>query len=383
MPTPQRYVARDGSVTWRVRFRHQGRQTSESFPTQLAAKVFCDDVANHGADYAVRLLDVQDEERRSPTIGEVFEEFIEWKAPRVRSERTVADYRRDYANSIGPTFGGARLASVTESDIQAWVSMLGRTLSPKTVAGRHALLHAVFVYAMHPARAYVAHNPTLVTELPVRPKARPRGLRPAEWAAISAALRQLDDNAADLARFLLASGWRWSEATALDTHGVEIGWDESVHVTMQQVVRRGKTRGETAIVADGKTEAAYRRILLDGQTAAMVARRADAAPAGGLIFTNRRGNRWNYDNFRRQYWLPALGVANIKRRVTPHELRHSSVFWLLMGGKATLPEIQKRIGHQSPATTVGVYGSLLADVRPEALDVFTASDQPPVGSIGS
>jgi hypothetical protein len=35
-------------------------------------------------------------------VDDLFEGYIKWKATRVRSDRTIADYRRDYANWIRP-----------------------------------------------------------------------------------------------------------------------------------------------------------------------------------------------------------------------------------------------------------------------------------------
>jgi hypothetical protein len=39
---------------------------------------------------------------------------------------------------------------------------------------------------------------------------------------------------------------------------------------------------------------------------------------------------------------------------------------------ASLPELQGRIGHASITTTINVYGRMLTDVQPAALDAFAA-----------
>ena len=240
--------------------------------------------------------------------------------------------------------------------------------SPKSVADRHSLVHAVCAWAVD--RGVILENPTVGTSLPKRRARTPKGLRPAEWQALRSALRQIDPDAADLAEFLVGSGWRWSEATALTTFEVE---DDGavMHVTMAQV-RRRTASGAHVVVADGKGQASLRRIALDPQTAAVVRRRVASVPAGEVVFTTGRGAAWHYSNFRLRCWEPAVDLAKLPRRPTPHWLRHTHAGWLLMSGAATLPEVQARIGHASITTTVGVYGSLVADVRPEALGAFVA-----------
>ena len=55
------------------------------------------------------------------TVAELADRFLEDKAKRVRSDRTVADYRRDVDNWITPTFGDRQAGTITEAEIQAWV----------------------------------------------------------------------------------------------------------------------------------------------------------------------------------------------------------------------------------------------------------------------
>lgn len=88
------------------------------------------------------------------------------------------------------------------------------------------------------------------------------------------------------------------------------------------------------------------------------------------MFTTRTGAQWHYNNFRSRKWEPAVDAARLTRRPTPHWLRHTHVAWMLTSGAAGLAELQARIGHASITTTMGVYGRLVADVRPEALDAF-------------
>lgn len=374
MPKPHPYTATNGAVTWKVRFRWQKRNCQETFATKRKAQAFCDDITNRGVASALRILDAESAPT-GPTLDEVAEQFFTYKAGRVRSDRTVADYRRDYTNWIKPTLGDRPIASLDERAVQDLIDGMsagttGRKLSPKSVADRHAILFGILNWAAHPSRAIVPTNVAIGTDLPKRRKTAPKGLRPAEWQALHVALRQIDVDAADLAEFLLATGWRFSEASALSAYDVEDDGSE-VHVTMGQVVRRN-AKGEHVIVNEGKSDAAMRRVHLDSGSAAMLRRRLERVQGNGLVLTTKTGHKWSNNNFRDRYWDPAVTAANLTRRPTPHWLRHTSVAWLVMTGKVSLPEIQRRIGHESIQTTINVYGRMIDDVSPDALDAFAA-----------
>jgi integrase len=382
-------LAKDGTTTWKVRFRHNDRETSESFHTEKAASIFCQDIAARGVAYAVSMREVEDRERLGKTLDEALDAFLDWKSARVRSDRTIKDYRRRYELAIKPTLGHRTLASLTEDDITSWLDDLvtGRAgghvviekdetgrgrrrsvaMAPKTIADRHALLHSVVKYAL--GKKWLESDPCAASELPKRYRKPPKGLRPAEWQALYAALAQLDPDAADLAAFLLATGWRWGEATALTTYDVE---DDGARmwVTVTQVMRRGAS-GRTRPVEDAKSQAGERRLRLDPEAAAMVRRRVGATRPGSLVFTTRNGAPWHHSHFRSRAWEPAVDVANLARRPTPHWLRHTHVGWMVLAG-ASLPELQSRIGHASIKTTIDVYGRMVTDVREEALGAFAA-----------
>ena len=370
MPQPRKYVAKDGTTTWRVRFRHGGRDTSETFTTKRAATVFCSDLESHGAAHAVRMRDEEERDRRAPTVDAVAEEFLAHRAKRVRSDRTIADYRRDYRKWIAPTLGHRPVTTITETDVQSLVEEWVGQLSAKSVRDKHSLLHGIVKHAASTLGGrWIDHDPCAATDLPKKRRTPPKMLRPAEWDALHRALVQIDHDAADLALVMLASGLRWSEATALDGWAVD---DLGTHVTLTvgRVVRRNAA-GRHVVVEDVKGAGSIRTVALDPVTSRMVRGRAERAGAG-LLFTTTRGAQWHYSNFINRAWRPAIDVANLSRRPTPHWLRHTSTVWLLRSG-ATLPDVQARIGHSSITTTIGTYGTAIADVTPEALDVFSRS----------
>lgn len=367
MATMRTYTARDGTTSYQVLFRDGGKQRSKTFASSKAADIFSDKVRVLGPKRALAEADIID----GPTLDEIAERFFAHKANRVRSERTVSDYRRDYKNWIQHPLGWQVAATVDEQDVQDWVDAMRGKLAPKSIGDRHALLHGVFKFAGAPTRRLIpsGHNPCVGTDLPKKVKAAPKGLRMAEWQALYIALRQINVDAADLAEFLVASGWRWSEATALSTLDVEDD-GKYVHVSMSQVARR-QSDGSTLIVEDAKSTAGRRRLRLDPDASDMVRRRVRSLRAGELVFTTEQGSPWNYSHFRSRFWRKAIDVAQLQRQPTIHWLRHTNV-GLLDAAGVSLAEIQRRIGHESITTTIDVYGGMIDDIKDEALDAIAA-----------
>jgi integrase len=317
----------------------------------------------------------------------VFAEFVAWKRPRVKSTRTVEDYEAQY-RAISPVLGTRPVDAITDADIQRWVDgMVAGTigarkrgevlvpLHPKTIANYHGLLHAVFDYAASSSRRYVASNPCTGTDLPKRRKGAVKGLRPGEWAALHAALQQVDPDAADLALALYATGARFGEVTALSTWDVE---DDGRRVTVNigHVIRR-EAGGLFVRVEDTKSEAGFRRVQVGSGASQVFRRRLRATRPGDLLFTNRHGRMWLPSTFRASAWLPAVELANLSRRPTPHWLRHSHIVELIDRG-VPLPEIQARVGHESIDTTVNTYGRLRRGVPVSVLDDLDAIGLPQV-----
>ena len=379
MPKPKRYQPKTGPATWRVRLRRSdGTETSETFTTRDEAEAFCIDVRDLGADEAIRLRTERDEAAGHLKLDELDEDVFEWKSKRVRSDRTIADYRRDYGNWIKPRFGGRRATSLSETEIQRWVDAMRdgmdgrRPASAKSIADRHALLHGILERGVR--TKVVVANPCVGTELPKKQKGLPKGLRPNEWDALHAALTTIDQDAADVAEGLLATGWRWSEVAAMAVGQVEDDGD-SLHVSMDRVVRRNAA-GEFIIVDEGKGQASVRRVKIDAGATAMFRRRVVGKSPADLVFTTAGGSQLHYSNFMRDAWNPAVKAANLSRRPTPHWLRHTHVVWMALTG-ASLPELQSRIGHASITTTINVYGRMLNDVSDRALEGFAAMRDAP------
>lgn len=379
-------------MSWRVRYRSpSGTEKSETFYDEAAAHEWARLLAVLGAPRALAWLDQQqDAEARGQvalTVDGLFERWIDWKAKRrseVRSQRTIMDYRRMYARHIRPTFGERPANLVSPGDVQAWID--GLDLAPKTVADYHSLLHSMFKWAVAPSRALVIEDPCNDTQLPKRRKKPPKGLRPDEWLILLQAAYEVDPDAADLLLFLASTGWRWSEAVAVQSLAVDHWADEDgrprTYVTMGRILRR---EGNSFVFIDdeSKSDAGLRRVRLKGAAEEMVLRRIAGRKPNDLILTTKRGGQWRYEHFYRRVWRrPAVGddapnQPRILERaaelglnrpdLAPHWLRHTHVGMLILAGES-LTAIQRRLGHASIKTTSDVYGRMIEDASDEGLD---------------
>ena len=392
MATLDKRRNRDGKITgFRVRWRLGGARTGElqsaTFSREQPAKTF---KAQVEASHHQWPENIDNTASSIPadgiTVNQLFVTYLTDRAKRVRSVRTISDYQRSYDLWIKPTFGNRSVNDIDDADIQRWVDGIPR--SPKSVAGYHALLSAMFTWGARPARSLVDKSPCGGTELPERRKGAPKGLRAGEWAILYQAACAESPDAADLLLFLVGTGWRWSEVSALQVMHLDLDRPDPI-VEMTQVWRRATTGRE--LVQDAKSQAGLRRIRLSPMLADMLKRRTTGKALGDFVFTNHTGGPMQYDNFRQHVLnrpardatehspadpggivarAAALGLA---RRPTLHWLRHTHVGLLIESGEVSLPAIQRRVGHASITTTVDTYGRMVDDVSTEALSALDAT----------
>ena len=354
-----------GETTFNVMFRDGGKQSSETFITRASAEKFKTLVELIGPGKA--RAEMFGQQQDGLTVDHLAERFFAVKAGDVTA-RTIADYRRDYANWIRPHLGHRQAESIDELDVQRVVdTMRDRGLDPKSVADRHMILSSMYRWGSAKTRRLVTHNPCMETELPERKKKTPKGLTIPEWQQFhDVGCRDLPD-VGDMALFLVGTGWRWSEAAALTVRNVEDWGSDGVFVSVSQVLRTEP--GRTGFVAEGeaKSQESLRRTRVGATLAAMLARRTVGKGPDAFVFTNAQGSRWHQANFLNRHWSKAVEASGLDRKPTPHWLRHTHALLLDRAG-ATLPEMRRRLGHADIQTTINVYGGMIGDVRADVLD---------------
>lgn len=413
MASIREYASVDGSRTFKVLFRHAGKQSSRSFADRKGAEIFIARGSLDGWDTAVGLLDPKPQ---TPlTLDDVARKWFTARELDVQAgsltPRVLTGYRRDYANWISPYLGHKAPEQIDEMAVQAWVDKIkiAPRSAPKTVAARHAILHQIFKWASSPRRKIIAvgYNPCVGTELPERHRTPPKGLRLPELQALQEAARSMYPDAADLIDFIIGTGWRLGEAIALTAGQVED--DEAVYVSMSRVWRR-----EVGFVEDAKSEAGLRRLRVLGDAVPVLRRRVKGLAPGDLVFTTERGLPWDEAAFRRDYWKkitvkaglgggwrcdcgaqptsskrveshlrahPDHQIVKVEgRNPTPHWLRHSHVFVCHAAGM-DLAQIQRRLGHRDIKLTINTYGRLIDgmdDAVADRLEALLTNTKPNV-----
>jgi integrase/recombinase XerD len=254
------------------------------------------------------------------------------------SRNTLAAYRHDLDDFV--RFLAARRldpAAVTADDVVTWLEGLrGRGLAPASVARR---LSAVRGFYRHLLREGAARrDPTEHIDTPRTARPLPRALsREAAVALVEApdTTRAVGVRDRAVLELLYATGMRASECLGLRV--------EDLNLSAGYVVCTGKGARQRLVPVGAEALAWVRRYLRDVR--ARQTRRRDS----GHLFVNPRGGRLS----RQSLWTlvsRAAAAAGLRRRVSPHMLRHSFASHLLEGG-ADLRSVQAMLGHADISTT--------------------------------
>ena len=265
----------------------------------------------------------------------------------------------------------ARIDTVTEDDIKAWLINWKRSL--KTKANYHGLLYGVFNYAVEKGEA--AHNPLLRTA-PKRSKIKQsqadlRFLTESEFATTA----EIAGDDGDLLRVTVGTGMRYGEVTALWVSDVDLrhrtirinkAWKRDGEDGEQDIPSwlrkqlRDKHRMRGHYLGNPKTPKSRRTIEISDEVAAVLKRQIAGKAADDFVFVSPNGLPLHNSDYYERVWTPLMAALR-KKGIAPfrfHDLRHTHVAWLIAGG-VPLPHIQARLGHESITTTIDTYGHLL------------------------
>lgn len=314
------------------------------------------------------------------TVGEVAERF--WSALDRRVQRgrlkayTLHRYKRVWALHLEPPFAGAPFPAVTVADVEDWIdSEIADGASAKSIRNWHGVLHSLMAYGQQ-RELLRTDNPCTATELPEVDHRAARQVRlftAAEWSLFRAALK---DDVVLLCDYLLATGLRWGEVSALRIGDLTVNGSEVV----AHVVRAWSGRspddsdpidwdaGEARVWKLGPPKNKRSRyVVVSGGVARRLSEHVAGRAADEYVFTRGR-QPWRYDGFHEDRWKPACAAVASKipgKRLTPHMLRHTCVVWALAQG-VRIEQVSEMVGHSSIQITYDIYGGLL-DLRDPAV----------------
>lgn len=348
-------VRQGGSQAWSVLYVINGRQTSVTFDTEAEAAKFKLLVDNVGAERAMSAWGIPDTPKAAARTGGVT--VAEWVGAHIKQltgvgQKSLDDYGRYLRNDIAPFFGELPLTELRGEDIAAWVKHLeARGNKPKTIKNKHGFLSSAL------GRAVPEHldaNPAAGRRLP-RATGDDDEMRMLTRAEFDRLLEATTDYWKPLVEFLVASGARWGEVSALKPSDVD-------RATNEVRIRRAWTYSSAGYqIGPTKTKRSRREITLSPRILDML------DYSGEWLFTNRTGGPVRYPGFRHRVWDKAVARAQLDPPPTPHDLRHTCASWMLNGGIP--PSVVSRIlGHETIAVTVDIYGDVDKAAAQQAAD---------------
>ena len=320
-------------------------------------------------------------------------------------EGTREDYRRDLRRYILPFFDEKlrrRVEQVTPRDVAAFVGWLcdadeqgrrvaiekraekaeKRGVAPSTLPLEAESVHladATVRRVLSPLRACMASavaegvirsNPTIGAALPARDEQRAidegtdddeQEVKALSTDELAAFLLVCPERWRAFFRVLAATGLRVSEAIALRWRDVELDGSEP-HVR----VRRAYVRGR---FGPPKSKYGKRAVPIDHALVLELRARQKAAEwseEDDLVFPATNGSPLRQENVRRRALNPAAEEAGVAWAGF-HTFRHTCATRLFADGRNAV-QVQRWLGHHSPAFTLSVYVDLLDGDLGEPLD---------------
>lgn len=272
------------------------------------------------------------------------------------SQHTAAAYRNDLTQFRRYLAGKGISAyhAVGRAHILDYILYLkDREYAPSTVARKTAAVKSFFHFLV--TDGVLPDDPTASVDSPPVDKHLPHPLSPAETACLLAEPGRSNTPKASrdaaLLELMYATGMRATEVIGLDVDAVDLD--------AETVRCLGKGNKERILPLYERACQVLRVYLEDGRAKLLHGRRET------VLFVNHRGRPLT----RQGLWLIVKEygeAAGIKRRVTPHVLRHSFATHLLDGG-AGLREVQQLLGHSNVSSTQ-IYTEVSTRRKREAYD---------------
>ena len=340
---------RNGQLSWRAHYRTpDGHQRNRTFPRKLDAERFLTTVES-----AKLTGSYIDPALARLTVGDWSARWLEGQAHLKPS--TLERYAGILREHIVPRWGRTKLAEVTHSDVQAWVSSMVATSAPATVRKVHRVLSLVLATAVKDGR--LVRNSADGVNLPRVVAGEHRYLTHEQTQAL----------AADSGRYRLV-------VLFLAYTGVRFGEMAALRVGRLDLRRRRAAIAEAVTEVNGtqlwgtpkgheRREVPIPRFLVDE-----LARHVAGKGRDDLVFAGAKGGALRVRVFRRGAFDAAaerVGVAGMH----PHELRHTAAS-LAIASRADVKVVQQMLGHKSATMTLDLYGHLFPDRLDEVADAL-------------
>jgi integrase len=337
----------DGTVNYSVLYALNGRQSSLPFDSEKAAAAFKAAVDVHGAQKALEMYGLSIGPRRR--TGLTVEQWVRHHIDHLTGveQYTKDKYEAYLRRDIGPHIGGKVLTELSRDDISRWVQMLektphrGRLPAPKTVKNKVQFLAGALNAAVKAGK--IPSNPAADARITRTGDIHEhRYLTRLEFDLL---LESTTEYWRPMVEFLVRTGFRWGEASALKPSDVNM--DEGT----VKVARAWKKDSTGYRIGPPKTRKSNRTIKVSKK----VLEKLDYS--NEWLFVNRDGGPVRYHGFKGRVWDKAVKKAKLEPKPTPHDLRHTHASWLL-NDNVPMAVVSRRLGHETIGITVDLYGHI-------------------------
>lgn len=351
----------DGSQSHTLTWREGGKQCGETFDDLPTAEMWKKLLDANGNSFAAaeRVAGVNQED--GPTVAEAMTAHVDQLVG--TTPYTLKRYRDTIRLHFSGPLGHMKVKAVTYDSIIEWIKwMQGRGLGPKTISDKHGLLSATFETQVR--LGIIPRNPCKGVRLPKKVRVGDDGddIDLEDYRAIRA---RMDPHFVPFVEFLVGTGCRFSEATALVAKDFMLDADPPL-VFITKAHKLGG-EGEARYVGEPKSQKSRRRVSLAPSTVYAVRPLVEQAMKDrGPVFRMKEGGVFSAQAFYNRAWkdpreAAGLGIGAAKH-VTVHSLRHLHAAIMLHAGMS-LYELSVRMGHNSIQITADLYSHLLPDAH--------------------
>ncbi len=342
----QRYLTSTGQVRYRARIKSGGREIArKTFVRRADAVAWEQEQARH-----LRHSDWHDPRRGRVRLALVADDWLSSRSSMKR--RTLETDRGIWRRYIAPRFAGRQVASITTSEIAAWVgSLIDDGLSRSTATRALATVRSLFAYAVDDRR--IARNPAASVRRPTGGRSRREGL-----TLTADELFRLKDAChgryGDLVVVLGMEGIRWGELA-----GLQVG-DRITKPGPGLRLRRSvlSSGGGGQQYVDTLKNSGTRTVPLVDAVIPIIDEWSRGKKADDWIFAAPKGGPLHEGNWQRAIRWRDATTAIGHPRLRVHDLRHTAAsLWL--GAGADPKVVQRILGHASAAMTMDLYGHLI------------------------
>ena len=343
----------DGTSYTAVVYRHNGRQTSTSFGDHAEALKFQDVCNRLGPAEALRIWETK-LPKDSINVGDFVSGHIESLSG--LEQKTLVEYRRYLTRDIEPTLGPIPLTALTRTDVSRWVNkMRAEGASGKTIQNKVGFLSGCLNAAVQDG--LIPANPATGVRIPRTVRREMTFLSKAEFDILKAAFTEHWHPFLD---FLVASGCRFSEATALTPADVDrVKGTVRITKAWKRIPGGVETKYE---MGAPKSRRSTRTVNVPSS----ILEQLDNSHE--YLFTTTKGEPIRVYSWRSNVWMPSVAKAKTKDEKNPskvlltksvriHDLRHTAASWWL-GKGVPLITVSGQLGHEDVSVTAKVYGHL-------------------------